>query len=183
MILHKHPQRGVIPVIAHLLNPLSNFVHALLSSEDICYCVVHGVRQQCINIILVISNVTRIVVKDLSNLIHSGSLGEFFPKRFRNFRNSVNSNPVNLVLLNKVLNPVLECLSHPGVFLSQIRQPRQSAVFHLPLIVPVINVTSSVVMLIFVERVDLAEVRTDWGDVVGYYIYHHPHAFGMQGCD
>jgi len=57
--------------------------------------------------------------------------------------------------------------------LVEIWKESQSAILYFLLIMPVFDITFSVVVFRFVKRVDLAEIITHRSNMIGYYIHHH----------
>jgi hypothetical protein len=109
-----------------------------------------------------------------------GRLAEFLPEGFRDFRNGVNSNAIEAIFQNNTLNPVFQILSDKSIILIEVWKSSQPAIFDLRLVVPVIDVTVGVIVLLLVERVDSGEVVADWADMVGNYVHHDPNAHRMS---
>ncbi len=108
-------------------------------------------------------------------------MAELSPEVLGHFGDGVDSDAVEVVGLHEVLNPIFQLLSYVRVFLFKIRKSSESAILHLLLVVPVIDVAVSMVVFRLVERHYLAEVVADWPNVVGDYIHHHPDVLGVCG--
>jgi hypothetical protein len=67
--------------------------------------------------------------------------------------------------------------------LVEIWEVSKSAVFDLSLVAPVCDLAIIVIVLRLVERVDFAEVHTDWCNVVGDNIDHDVHVFIVSSFD
>jgi len=74
-------------------------------------------------------------------------------------------------------------LSNPAIFLFEIWESRESAVLNLPLVVPVADIAVAVIVVTTVEWGDLAEIVTNWSDVITHDIYHHPNIHGVSSSN
>lgn len=131
--------------------------------------------------VLVVSYVSRISVKDLTHLEDSGSLTVLAPKVLWNFWNGVNTDTIELEGIYEVLDPVLEVSTDPTISLVEIRKICESAVLNLPLIIPVVDWAVVMVVAGLVQWVNLAEIASNWSNVVGHNIYHHVDASAVAG--
>jgi hypothetical protein len=87
-------------------------------------------------------------------LEHTGRLAILLPEILGDLRDSVDSDTVEIVLLNEVLDPVLEVAPDVGLVLVQIWQVGKPAVLNLSRVVPVSDLAPGMVVLLLVERVD-----------------------------
>jgi hypothetical protein len=144
----------IFEVTSFLVESVLDSVHGLLGAENISDCVVHWVVEQSGNWSLVTTDVAGITIENLSHLEHSRSWTKFGPEIFWNLWDSVDSNTIKAVGLDKVANPVLELLSNPLVLLVKIWEVSKSAVLNLPLVTPVLDVTLIVVVVSRIEWLD-----------------------------
>lgn len=107
-------------------------------------------------------------------------MAEFLPERFRDFRNGVNSNAIEAIFQNNTLNPVFQILPNISIVLIEVWKSSQPAIFNLKLVVPVIDVTVGMIVVLLVERVDSGKVVANWADMVGNYIHHDPNSHRMS---
>jgi len=155
MVVNENTESINILEASFVLSPSSgNVSHGLSSTEDILDSEIHGIIEETADILLIVSNVIVISIKGLTHLEDSSSLTEFFPELLRNVRNGINSNTIKAILLDKISNPVLKVLANEAVVLIEIREISKSAVFNLPLVAPILNITFGVIMLSFIEWID-----------------------------
>jgi len=169
--------------LVYLINSVSDTLHGLFGSKHVLNCVVHGVVEKTGDEVLIWRDVVRITVETFTHLENTSRVSKFLPEVLCDFRNSINSNTIELIGVDQVFDPVLEISSDVRVILVEIWEVSKSAVLDLPLVVPVCNSAIVVVMLSLVERVDFAEVHTDWGNVVGDNIDHDVDTLGVSSFD
>lgn len=126
------------------------------------------------------TNVGWVTVKVLTHLEHSRCLSVLTPEIFWNFWNSIDSNSIETVGLDKVLNPVLEVASNVVVLLIEIGETGKTAILNRVLITPV-DIAVSMIVLSLIQWVDLAEVVTDWSAMVSNNVDHDVDAFSVSG--
>lgn len=96
--------------------------------------------------VLVVTNIVVISIEALSHLEDASRLSELSPEILGYFWDGVDSNTVEAILGDKILDPVFKILSYVGVTLIKIWESSKSAVFNLLLIVPVINIAVGVIV-------------------------------------
>ena len=170
----------VLEVLRLLVVAVADVVHGFGATEDVTDGVVHWIVEESSQVVLIWSNIGGIAVEALSHLEYTSSLTILRPEVSRHLWDGINPDAIEAILLDDALDPVLEVATHIGVALVKIWQVGQSTVLNGTLIVPV-DVTRAVIVLTAVERVDLAEVGADWGNVVSDDVDHNPDAFVM-GC-
>lgn len=138
---------GLFSVVA-----LLEVSHVLTATKDIADGVVHGVVEKGGDGTLVRSDVSRVAVEALAHLENTSSLAKLRPEVFRNLGDGINSKTVEAIGINHKFDPVLELATDVVVRLIKIRQVSKSAVFNLPLVVPVVNLAVVVVVVGLVER-------------------------------
>lgn len=74
-------------------------------------------------------------------------------------------------------------MSDIGVILVKIWEISKSAVFNLPLIVPVLDIALVVIVFSFVKGIDLSEVISNGSNVIGNYVNHNPDVHIMSSLD
>jgi hypothetical protein len=126
--------------------------HVLTATKDVADGIVHRVVEKSGDGTLVRSDVSRVAVEALTHLENTSSLAKLRPEVFRNLRNGVNSKTIEAIGINHKFDPVLELATDVIVRLIKIRQVSKSAVFNLPLVVPVVNLAVVVVVVGLVER-------------------------------
>ena len=105
------------------------------------------------------------------------------PEVFWNLWDAIDSDSIESIVIDEVLDPVLEVSSDPVVFLIKIWEVDKSTVLNLPLISPVIDGAISVIMIWRVEWLDRAEIVSNWGNMVGDNIDHDVDALIVAGFD
>lgn len=108
---------NVFEVLSFFVPSVGDASHGLSVHEGILDGIVHWVVEHASKMVLVITNVGRVAIETLSHLEDSGCLAILGPEILGNFRNSVDSNTVEIILLDKILDPVLQVLTHIGVAL------------------------------------------------------------------
>ena len=98
-------------------------------------------------------------------------------------RNSVYSDTIEAKFSDVILYPLDQIAPDVRIALVQIRKISQSAIFDLPLVVPIVDRTVGMVVVSLVQRVDLREIRAHWSDMVSDDVDHHPNAHRMTGID
>lgn len=172
---------NVLEVLIVSLPSAGNGSHRLSVHPDVSNSIVHGIVEETGDIILVGTHIGIVPIEALSHLENASSLTELRPEVLGNLRNGIDTNTIEVVCLDEVFDPVLELSSHPLISLIEVGQAGESAVFDLPLIVPIVDVTVGVIVLSSVERVDLAIVVVDGGNVISDNIHHHPDAHLVSG--
>lgn len=109
----------------------------------------------------------------------AGSLSVLTPEFTLDFRNGVNADTVEVELLNKALNPVLEVLAYVRVVLIKIGKISKTAVLDVALVVPVSDLAITVVVLRSIQGINLGEVLSNGSNVVTNDVNHHPNTLGM----
>jgi len=169
--------------LVYLLDSSGDSLHGLGRAEDILDGVVHWIVEKTGNEVLIWTDVVRVSVEAFTHLENTSGISILLPEVFTDFRNSIDSNTIELIGVDQVFDPVLEISSDVGVILVEIWEVSKSAVLDLPLVVPVCDITSVVVVLSLVEWVNLAEVHANWGNVVGDNIDHDVHVFIVSSFD
>jgi hypothetical protein len=158
---------------------LLDLSHVLTATKDVVDGVVHRVVEEPSDGTLVGSDVSGVTVEALSHLEDAGGLTKLRPEVLGNLGDGVNSQTIEAVGLNQIVNPVLEFTSDVGVWLIKIGQVSETTVFNLALVVPVVDLAVTVVVVWLVEGGDLSKIITDRGDVVTDNIDHNPDTFLM----
>jgi hypothetical protein len=118
-----------------------------------------------------IANVT---IEDFANLIDSSSCSIFFPEIFSDLRDSVDSDSIEVKLLNYPVNPFEQSFANESIVLIKIRKASKAAYLHLMLIIPVVDDAIGVVMDGLIEWGYFLKVHTDVCGMVANYVKHHP---------
>ena len=69
-------------------------------------------------------------------------------------RDGVDTNTIEAIPLHEILDPALQVIADVRVILIKIRKTQKTAVFDLPLVVPIIDVTIAVIMLFLIKGKD-----------------------------
>ena len=104
---------------------------------------------------------------------------ELRPEILFYMRYGVNTNTVKTVLLNKILNPALEVVSDIRVILVKVGESGEAAVLDLPLVVPILDVASAMIMRHLIKGEDPREVMIDWAYMIRDDVNHDPDAHGV----
>ena len=105
------------------------------------------------------------------------------PEVFWNLWDAIDSDSIESIVIDEVLDPVLKLSSDPVVLLVKIWEIGKSAVLNLPLISPVIDGAISVIMIWRVEWLDRGKIVSNWGNMVGDNIDHDVDALIVAGLD
>lgn len=135
----------------------------------------------------VTANVPHGAVENLTDSVNSWSLSELTPEPFGHLWNCIDSQAVDLVFLDQVMDPAQKSGSNVVVFLLQVGEICQAAVFYSVLVVVgkvgVWNGTEIVVMLGLIERIVNTVVFIKISHVISDNIDHDPDVPGMTGID
>ena len=184
VVVHEEAEGVDVSELGGLFVPsIGNTSHGLAVHEGVLDGEVHGVVEEACQVVLVVAYVGRVAVEDLAHLEDASCLTELRPEILGHLRDGVDSDAVEGVLVNKILDPALQVGTHVGVALIKVGEACEAAVFHLPLVVPVVNVTVLVVVFLLVQGVDLAEVVAYRGNMVGDHVYHYPDVSLMALAD
>ena len=82
-------------------------LHWLTWSENIFDCEVHGIIEKSGHMVLVVTNIVWVTIKNFTHLKNASSLSIFTPKIFWNFWNCVNSDSIKSKSVNLLFNPSL----------------------------------------------------------------------------
>lgn len=106
MIVHKDSQNmSIFEFLSVVLNDISEFPHRSLISINVIQSVPKRIIQEGRNMVLVTCNIVSIAIQNFSNWINLCSRSKFTPKPFWNFRNSVYSEPINVVFIDDISGP------------------------------------------------------------------------------
>lgn len=169
--------------LVDLTNSTSDSLHGLVGTEHILNCVIHWVVEKTGQEVLIWRDVVRISVETFTHLENTSRISILLPEVWFDFRNGINSNTIELIGVDQVFDPVLEISSDVIVILVEIWEVSKSAVLDLSLVAPVCDLAIIVIVLSLVERVDFAEVHTNWGNVVGDNIDHDVHVLIVSSFD
>ena len=161
---------------------IADAVHGFAASKDITDGVVHWVVEQSSEGSLVGSYVCGITVEVLSHLENSGGLAILRPEVLADFRDRIDADAIEVVLVDNSLDPVLEVLSNVAVVLIKIGEASETAVLYGVLVTPV-DIAIVVIVLSLVQGVKLIEIVSDGAGVVGDDVDHHPDVFVVGGRD
>ena len=151
-----------------------NAVHGTSIAKDVAYSEEHGIVEQPLDVVLVVADKVRISVETFAHLENARRFCVFSPEVFGYLRDGVDANAIKVEFLNHILDPIFEIFPHIGVALVQIRQASQPAILNRVLVVP-INVALGVIVLIFVQRVDLGKiVPSIIARMIGHNVEHYP---------
>lgn len=92
-----------------------------LTTKNVLDCEIHWIVEKCSQVILVRSNIRWITIEVFTHLEHARRLSILCPETHWNFRNSINSNAIEFVSLNQILDPILQVISDIVIFLSEVR--------------------------------------------------------------
>ena len=170
----------VLEVLGLLVIAVTDVVHGFRATENIADSVIHWVIEKCGQVVLIRSNIGWVTVEALSHLENSRSFTVLRPKVCWDLWDGINSNTVEVILIDDTLDPVFEITTNIVIALVKIWQVSKSAILYRILIIPV-DITRAVIMVALIERVDLTIVSTDRGDMVSDNIDHNPDSF-IMGC-
>jgi hypothetical protein len=184
VVVHKDTECvDILEVLVVCCPPVRNVSHALSVHPYVSDSEVHRVVEEAGDVVLVGTDISIVSVEVLAHLEDASGCAELRPEVFGDLGDRVDADAVEVVGLDKILNPVFQLPSHIGVALVEVREASESAVLHLPLIVPVVDVTVSVIVLCSVERIDLAVVVFDGAHMVAHDVDHDPDAHRVRGID
>jgi len=121
MVINKDTECiDIMEVLVVSCPPIRNISHAFSVHPHISDGVVHGVVEECGKVVLVGADVCVIAVEALTHLEDTSGCTELLPEVLGNLRNCVDTDAVEVVSRDKVLDPVLELLANPSVALVEI---------------------------------------------------------------
>jgi len=158
-------------------------LHALSRSENILDGEVHWIVEKTGKMLRVWTNVVWISVKAFSHLENTSSLTVLAPEISFNFWDCVDSDTIELIGIDQVLNPIFKVLSDITIVLVKIWKISKSTVLNLTCIIPVVDLAIAVIMLRSVQRIDLTEITSDWSNVIGNDIDHDSDSFRVSSVN
>ena len=99
-----------------------------MSTEDVRNGVVHWVVEKGGKSSLVRSNICGISIEVLAHLEDASSLTILTPEVHGDLRDSIDTDSIEAIVVDKIVNPVLEVATHVVVVLVEIRKACESAV-------------------------------------------------------
>jgi len=130
--------------------------------------------------LLVWTNVSWISVEAFSHLEDSCCLSILSPEVLGYLWDGVDSDSIELKVLDQLVDPTLELIANPIVLLLEIGKTSEPAVLDLTLVAPVVDGAVIMIMICAVEWVHLTPVVAwNWCHVVGNNINHNIHSFSM----
>lgn len=120
--------------------------------------MMHWNIENWVYIVLIRSYVIWTFPKHFSYLKNSWGFGKFCPKFFGNMGQCIDPNSIKLIFLNQIIYPLEQILLDKLVLLSEIWQSWKSAVFNLPLVFPVFDLTLGMVVFWLIKWVYLSEI-------------------------
>jgi hypothetical protein len=147
MIVHKDAESvNILEVLVVSLPSASNISHALSVHPDVTDSEVHRVVEEGGNIVLVRANVCIVSIEVFAHLEDASGLAELRPEILGDLWDGVDTDTVETILFHEILDPALEVSADIRVILVKIRKTGKTAVLDLPLVVPIIDVTITMVM-------------------------------------
>lgn len=110
---------------------VSNSPHVLLVDEEISHGEVPGIVQNGTNGGNITSNEAHVTIEDFTSGENTSRGSVLAPEIRVNFGNSVNSDTVNVVSLDEILDPVNEVVADVGIILIEIGKTSESAVLDI----------------------------------------------------
>lgn len=166
-----------------LIKSVFEVLHALSRSKNILDGEVHWIVEKTGEIVRVWTNVIWISVKAFTHLENTSSLAVLAPETFFNFWDCVDSDTIELIGIDQVLDPIFKILSNITVTLVKIWKISKSAVLYLTLIIPVVNLAIAVIMLRSIQRIDLTEITSNWSNVIGNDVDHDSDSFRVSSVN
>jgi hypothetical protein len=82
------------------------------------------------------------------------------------------------------LHPANQVAAHIAVgILCEVGKISKTAVLNFSLVIPIIDLTISMVMSGLVERVYGTVISSNWTNMICYDIYHYPNVASVTGCN
>ncbi len=107
MIVNKYTKSiNVFKVLLISIPSIWDVSHRSAIHENILNGIVHRIVKESGNIFLIVANISIISVEGFSHLENTSRLAVLSPEIFWDFRNSINTNTVKAILLDKVFDPV-----------------------------------------------------------------------------
>lgn len=182
VVICKEAKQVNILELLIFITPLFRYLqHALLLySKYILERVEHWHVKNAIDVILKWSHNIDLLLEDFAHLEHASCIREFSHEILGDMYNCINANGIEIIFLDKVLNPVEQVLTYVWMLLRQVWQSAQPAVLQLPGVIPVMNVARCMIVFLFIEWNDLgilpvifALVKFHVAGVIDYDINHH----------
>lgn len=114
----------VVPEIGHVFH----VEHSIPDPKE------KWIVKHCIKGSQIACKIAHISIKDLAHGIDTCCILELAPKPFGHFGYCINSDPIDIILPDQITNPLQELGTDPIIFLFEIGQTCQSAVFYPVLI-------------------------------------------------
>jgi hypothetical protein len=151
MVINKYAEGiDVWEVLAVGVPSVPDVFHRLSVLEDISNSKVHGIVEEASDVFLVVSNVGIIAVETFTHLEDTSWLAILRPEVLWDLRNGVDTDTVETILFDEILDPALEVSTDIRIILVKIRKTSKTAVLDLPLVVPIIDVTIAMVMWLLI---------------------------------
>ena len=110
----------VLEVLGLLVIAVTDVVHGFRATENIADSVIHWVIEKGGQVVLIRSNIGWVTVEALSHLEHSRSFTVLRPKVCWDLWDGINSNTVEVILIDDTLDPVFEITTNIVIALVKI---------------------------------------------------------------
>lgn len=165
-----------INIFAPLVIVVSKIVHILLVEQSVSNPKEERIVKASVQRTQVTSNVPHVAIEDLTNSVNSWGLRELTPEPFGYFWDSIDSETINMILADKISNPIQKCGPHIVIFLFEICQLGKSAVLDPVLIVVgeilIWNLAPVVIVRGIIERSVDSEVGVEIPHVIADHVNH-----------
>lgn len=157
--------------------------HVLVVEEGVSEPVEERVVEHRSDAAHIPTDVAHVTVENLTDGVHTSTVGELLPEPLRHFRHGVYTQPVKIVLPDDGADPRQQCRPNIVIFLLEVGQPSKSAVLDAVLVVggEVVVADNAVVVVVrgIVEQIIGAVVGIGVAHVITDDIHHHPDVAGV----
>jgi len=179
---------GILEVLFIVLETIAKVTHGLAVSKDIAHGEEHGIAEDAIEAALIARHISNITVVVFTDCELADGLLKLLPEGLLNLSDCVDTQAIAVVGC-EFFDVLDEILADERVGLIQIRKARETAVFDLGLVVPVLDVAASwtaiAIMVVFNavegDEITVASVLLGVTHVVTNDINHEVHATVMEG--
>lgn len=176
-----------VEISAPFIVVISKIIHIFLIEKSVPNPEEKWIIQNTIDMPNVITEVKHISIKDLSNSVYSCSLRKLCPEPLGYLWNSIDSQTINMILLNEISYPIQKSISNIWIFLLEICKSSQSTVFNFPLIVSgkviVCNFTPIMIMVALFEGIIDTKISIKVSHMISNDINHDPNASFVTGTN
>jgi len=147
---------GVLEVLFVFLKAIAQVTHGLAICKDITHSEIHRIAENTIEATLITRNIRNVTVVVFTNGEFADSRLKLFPERLLDFSNGIDTQTL-AIISSQLLDVLDEVLTDEGVGLIEIRKARETTMFNLRLVIPMLDVAASRTALTIMIVIDTVE--------------------------